>query len=449
MKASRVLPFIFSLTILGSTALSGLDFDVGGSIDDYSSLPVTVAPGNAIFAPDQRNKVGVWADMHSGSTFSVAAEGSYNFTLQVPYLFNLDYLKVDWRVFPWLSTTLGRFVFSDFSGQVLNHTLDGALIVLDFPGVRISTGAGYSGLQLKPISLILMSRSDTADQSNSSVYLAAPRLIEKLEVLFPSLFSVVDVNLSVVLQQDLRASNQLIQPGEPYQTVTGLSGGALTTEYFGAGVSGAIVSSLYYNLFFYWNAGSALSYVADSTSVTGFSYQYEPVQAFLGGFGLRYYMEETLSSRVGLQAIFSSGDADNTAYYEGNTSGAATMFTPISQEVIGLAFTPQLGNLILIDLNYSFKPFAQSTSVWKNLQIIAKVLSFFRPTTGAISQPGLSATSTDLYLGVEPELIANFRPFSDFGVVVSTGVFVPNGGAFTGPATQPTIAGRIEFSMSF
>ena len=284
-----------------------------------------------------------------------------------------------------------------------------------------------------------MSSSDSVDQSNGGVYFAAPRLIEKLEVLFPNLFSRLDVNLSVIFQQDLRASNQLIQPGEQYKTVTGLSGGSLTTEYFGLGLSGAAVSSLYYNLFFYWNAGSTLSYVPDSVSVTGFSYQYRPIQAFIGGFGLKYYMEETLSSRLEFQGVFSSGNAGNQSYLEGNTSSVSTMFVPISQEVIGLAFTPKMGNLVLLDLNYSFKPFAQRATAWKNLQIIAKVLSFFRPTTGAISQPGLSSSSNDLYLGTEPEIIARFRIFSDLGIVLSTGIFLPNGDSFTGSAAQPTI----------
>ena len=322
MTPSRLLAVVFAMGLLGSMTLSGLDFDFGGSIDDYSSFPVTIAPGNVIFAPDQRDKVAVWGDMHLGSAFSIAAEASYNFTLQVPFLINLDYLKIDWRVVPWLSTTLGRFTFMDFSGHVLNHTLDGAQFVFDLPVGRITTGIGFSGLQLKPVSLILMSRSDTADQSNSAVFFAAPRLIEKLEVLFPGLFSRLDVNLSFIFQQDLRANDQLIQPGQQNQTVPGFSGGALTTEYFGLGLSGAIVSSLYYDGFFYWNAGSTLSYSPDSASVTGFSYQYSPIQAFVGGIGLRYYMEEALSSRVEIQGIFSSGDADSTSYLEGNSSGS-------------------------------------------------------------------------------------------------------------------------------
>ncbi len=449
MSAMRNLAAAIGLALLGPAALGALDIDFGGTIDNYSSLPVTVAPASTIYAPDQRDKAGIWMELHASPAFSLSAAGSYNYTLQVPYLFNVDYLKADWRIIPQLDATFGRFVFTDFSGHVLNHTLDGALVTLELPVARISAAAGYSGLEFKPLSLILMSRSDNADQTNSSVYLAAPRLIEKLEVLFPSLFTRVDLNISVILQQDLRSSSQLIQAGEQNQVVSGLNGGSLTTEYFGLGLSGPIVSSFYYSAFFYWNAGSTLSYLADSGSTTGFSYQYAPIHAWIGGIGLRYYSEEALASRVEFQAIVSSGDSDSTSYLEGNTAGASATFVPISQEVIGLAFTPQFGNLILVDASYSFKPLANSETVWRNLQLMAKVFAFFRPTTGAISQPGLSSGSGDFYLGTEPDIVVSFRPFGELGVVVSTGVFFPNTNAFSGSAASPTVVGRIEFSMSF
>ncbi len=446
MKALRALAFAFLLSLLGTAAVSALDFDIGGTLDDYSSFPVTVAPGSAIFAPDQRDRLGIWATMHPNSVVSITGAASYDFTLVVPFLINLDYLNVNWRMLPWLSTTVGRFTFTDFTGLVLNHTLDGLMLEQDFSIGKVTEAVGYSGLILKPVSLILMSSTDSADQTNGSVYLAAPRLIEKLEVLFTV---PLNINLAVIAQQDLRPSSQLIQPGEQYQTVSGLEGGSLSTEYLGLGVSGSIVSSLYFNGFAYGSMGSTLSYLPDSSSVTGFSYQYAPIYALLGGVGLKYYIEQTLFSRIELQAIYSSGNANATSYLEGNTSSYSTMFIPISQEVIGVAFMPQLGNLIMLNLNYSLKPWGQSDTVWKNLQLMAKVLSYFRSTTGPISQPGLSASSSALYLGTEPEIIANFRPYSDFGMVLSTGVFLPNGAAFTGSAANPTIGARIEFSMSF
>ena len=127
---------------------------------------------------------------------------------------------------------------------------------------------------------------------------------------------------------------------------------------------------------------------------------------------------------------------------EGNTAGASTIFVPISQETLGLAFQPQLGNLIIIDASYSLKPVTQ-------LQLMAKVQSLLRPTAGAISALGIDPASDALYLGTEIDAIANFRPFSDLGLAFSLGFFLPNGSAFTGQASLPVLAGRLEVSLSF
>jgi hypothetical protein len=80
---------------------------------------------------------------------------------------------------------------------------------------------------------------------------------------------------------------------------------------------------------------------------------------------------------------------------------------------------------------------------------MAKAQSFLRPTTGGISTLGLDPASSDLYLGTEFDGIANFRPFSDLGLAFSLGFFLPNGGAFTGQASLPALAGRLEVSLSF
>ena len=442
MRAWRTLAIIAALSLTGAMGLGAMDFDFGGFVENSSTPSVALDSANPVFAMDQKDRLALWAEFHFGSDLSLTAQGSYAFSIPLPYLFDVDALRLDWKILPSLRASLGRFVFSDFTGHVLNHKLDGALISMDFPFMVLSAGAGFSGLLLKPSSLVLMSRSDTTDQSSSGVFFAAPRLVEKLDVLFPNLLPRQDLTISVILQQDLRSSGSLIQAGEQQQFVTGLSGGSLTSEYFGVGFSGAIISALYYDAFFYFSLGSTLSYVADSASGTGSSYQYAAIQAFLGGIGLRYYNEGLLSSRAELRAIISSGDADNSTFLEGNTAGASTLFVPISQETLGLAFQPQLGNLLIINASYSLKPVTQ-------LQLMAKVQSFLRPTTGAISALGIDSASSAFYLGTEVDGIANFRPFSDLGLAFSLGCFLPNGSAFTGQAALPVLAGRLEVSFSF
>ncbi len=441
MKAWRTLALVAALSLPGAVGLGALDFDFGGFVEN-SSTPSEILNSKPVWAMDQKDRVGLWAEMHFSPQLSLTAQGIYAFELNLPYLFDVDILRLDWKIFPSLQASLGRFVFSDFTGHVLNHKLDGAHLSLSFPFMVINAGAGFSGLIVKPASLILMSRTDSADQSNDSVVLAAPRLVEKLEVVVPNILPRQDITVSVLLQQDFRRSDSLIQAGEAQPSVTGLSGGRLTSEYFGLGISGAIISSLYYDAFFYYSLGSTLSYEVDSASATGSSYQYEAIQAFLGGIGIRYFNESLLSSRAELRAIISSGDADTTTFTEGNRAGASTLFVPISQETLGLAFQPQLGNLIIIDASYSVKPV-------NALQLMLKGQAYLRPTTGAISALGIDAASTDLYLGSEVDGIANFRPLSDLGLALSIGFFLPNKNAFTGQAAQTALAGRLEVSLSF
>ena len=442
MKTRRTLALMAALSLAGTVGLNALDFDFGGFVENSSTPSVALDAKNPVWAMDQKDRLALWAEMHFSPQLTLTAQGSYAFEINLPYLFDVDILKLDWKILPSLQASLGRFVFSDFTGHVLNHKLDGAQFSLNFPFMVVNAGAGFSGLDLKPYSLILMSRADTADQSNDSVILAAPRLVEKLEVLFPNILPRQDITVSALAQQDFRRSGDLIQEGEPQPFPTGLSGGRLTSEYFGVGVSGAIISSLYYDAFFYYSLGSTLSYVADSASVTGSSYKYEAIQAFLGGIGLRYFNEALLSSRAELRALISSGDADNTKFIEGNTAGSSTLFVPISQETLGLAFQPQLGNLIIIDASYSVKPVTQ-------LQLMLKGQAYLRPTTGAISALGIDPASSALYLGSEVDGIANFRPFSDLGLALSLGFFLPNSSAFTGQASLPVLAGRFEVSLSF
>jgi hypothetical protein len=444
---TRALAIVLVLGLLGAASLGALDWDYGGSVDNSSTPSVTTA---SQWAMDQRNKAALWLDMRFSPAFSLAAEGSYSFSLLVPYIFDIDYLKADWQMLPALKLTAGRFVFSDFTGHVLNHKLDGVMLTWAASTGMITASVGTSAGLLKPSSLILMTNSDAGDQYDSGVYFAAPRLIEKLEGVVPNFLPRQDFTMTAILQQDLRAANTFIQPGTTQSQVAGASGGGLSSEYWGIGVSGAIVSNLYYSSFFYLNTGSTLGYVVDPASITGSSWEYASIFAFLGGIGLKYFNEDLLSMRAELQAVVSSGDADNTSYLEGNGAGLSNIFVPISQDTLGIAFQPQWGNLVLIDANYSLKPFAKSPTVWQNLQLMLKVLNFLRPTPGAISQlAGLNLSSSDPFLGTEFDLVANFRPFSDLGAALSFGAFIPNGDAFSGPAAQAVFAVRLEFSVSF
>ncbi len=131
----------------------------------------------------------------------------------------------------------------------------------------------------------------------------------------------------------------------------------------------------------------------------------------------------------------------------------SALFTPISRPTLGLVFSPQVGNIWLLGLDYSIKPFSKSGSkVMENLQASIKGIVFFRSKVGAISEGSMASGSFDLYLGTEVDGRVNFRPVSDFGAALVFGLFIPNG-----DSTSPFIEyyrsvrylARVELSISF
>ena len=126
-------------------------------------------------------------------------------------------------------------------------------------------------------------------------------------------------------------------------------------------------------------------------------------------------------------------------YYEGNGADAANVFVPISRQELAVAFSPRLGNLVVVNAGYSLKPV-------KNLQTSLKGILFLRPTSGPIMD-ARTIDSDSKYLGTELDGIINYRPFSDLGASLSLGLFLPMGGAF---ADQDALfKGQLEISFSF
>jgi hypothetical protein len=432
-----------ALLLTLSVALSA--FDWGGTIDNSTTLYTLDAA-----TLEQRDKITLWIGHEFDTSADLFTAASYTYALSDPLLLDLERLQVDFLIGQAVSATVGRFVLSEFTYLVLDHPLDGIRLVYNLPAAVITVGAGYTGLLFKEPSLIRMSRSDTTDLDDEDSYLAPPRLIELVEAIFPELIRSQDFTVSLIAQQDLRRS--VIEAGEENAVVTGLSGGRLHSFYLGLGLSGALGTALplYSELYAYAGTGTALSYVDDPASGTGFSWQVKPQLSFLGGGGLSYFLKGAAKSRITGSLLFSSGDSDADTFREGNTDGMYTQFVPISRPEFGLLFSPQLGNMILASLGYSFAPFSSPDSALsEKLRIELNAMSFLRPTTGASSGTGIDPLSDAYYLATEVDGIIKYRPFSDLAVVLSTGLLVPNPEAFSGEYTRLQFLGRLELSFSF
>jgi hypothetical protein len=427
---SSKLLFIVTLALLLVATFSLGAFDFGGILDNATTLTYT---GSLSFL--QENKLALWFQTPLGRALTLSVKGSYTYSNERPYLFDIDSLKLEGK-FPLqgahaslISFTAGRFTLKDFSRLVLNDPMDG--LQLEWHGARLNAAlaAAYSGLELAPVSTVSMSWADF----NSTSLLAPPRLVELLQIEFLELFARQDLLVALLAQQDLRPQAGLLQEG--YTVEVSGQGGRLSTEYLGLALRGPLGASLYYDAFTYLGAGRTLSYIEGV-------YRYEWMLSALAGAGLRFFREQWLHSRMELRVLVASGDADSTgSFIEGNRQGLSTTFVTISQPDLALLFSPRLGNLALVTLSTSIKPIAV-------LQTGVTATLFLRPAIGLISDSRIDPASDSPYLGSEIDIKTELRPFSDLGAALGLGLFLP-GGAFRTGEQNPEFRGKLEISLSF
>ena len=424
-KSLKTILFIATLSLLTVLAFG---FDIGGNIEDSTYLSYT-DDSNFYHA----DTLSLWLTTELWEDTNLFVQGSYTYTTDSPWFFDLDYANIVNKSNSLVNYTFGRFSTSDFSGYIFSHKLDGLSVNFNLPALVLSAKAGYTGFLFDTSSTIEMTLSDQTGISYESITqnFAAPRIVGGVEAFFPDLYFHQDLKAGVWAQFDMRNNSDIT------------TGGKLDTQYFGLALSGPVISSLYYDSFVYLETGSSYSGIGNSYSVL----------SYLGSAGLRYYMEEFLYSRIAFRFLYSSGDADYiTSFTEGNTEGNSTNFIPISGKSTGLVFSPDLGNIFLTQFSYSLKPFSGFESrALQNIQFVLTDINFFRSTTGLISESEIDPDSASLYLGTEIDGTINFRPFSDFGLSLSGGVFIPNNGtdgAFL-DTRDVEFLGRLGFSFGF
>jgi hypothetical protein len=449
----KVFVLCLFLVILPGSTLFCIDF--GGYFDNTTLFSTNQDTGFY-----QILRLSLWLSGNLGKGWSFSSMGHYIFEMDYPYLVDIDELvfKGKWPFKengPSLfSVSMGRFRFSEFSHLVLDHPADGFQLDFSYPSAVITFGLGYTGLLSKYSTTITLSKADTNDQDNQDVLLGTPRLLGILQCHLPEIFNGQDLYLSALFQKDLQQEDNIIEEGTEEYSLAENKGGYYDTIFAGAGLSGAVTSSVYYNVFSYLQTGRTLSYLEDSGAVTGSSYQYKPVLGYLGGAGIQYYSADISYSTFGLSFVYATGDADSISCIEGNTDGWSFLFTPVSQQEERVIFNPKLSNIFYIKGNYTVKPFAMlGRGLPEELLLILDGTGFFRATTGAISdQQGLNPDSDSLYLGTEIDFIINFRPFSDLGARLSTGYFIPNNGedgVYDKDSRGFEFLGKFELSFSF
>jgi hypothetical protein len=450
----RSLFVISAVLFLLGSGLNAFAFDFGATLDNDTSF-TKKAESKFI----QENKLMLWVASELGSSyvFNAAVSGSFSTDPDLP-LFYADVERLsltgtftDFETGPSLfSFEIGRFFQNEFSYRVFAHTLDGIRFDFSYPGSSLQLALGYTGLINKNYASIVLSREDGVSEMDDDELFASPRFVGSLAWEFPEIFARQNLNLAVIFQEDLRnlVVGDVLKEGTEVQDPT--RGGSVDTQYVGAGLSGPIMESFYYDLYLYLGTGRMLTFGTDSQSSTGESYQYKRIFSFLTGGSLRYYLPDFYQSTAMVQFLYAGGDKDSEAFLEGNTRGGYSGFVPIAGQPFGLVFTPKASNLIVTELSFSMKPFVYAEgSPLQSLQTVAKITPFFKAADGPMSEAEVNPLEKAGYLGTELAGVANFRPFSDLGMSFSLGMFFPNSGAFAEGMGDPWLMGKFLFSFSF
>ena len=320
--------------------------DFGGTVDNATSLGM-----DPTFSISDAPKLSFWFKTKLGQYYDlflqVSSQASFALDTQgvasgFSYGMDIDTLQFSGRIpapqagLSEMSLSLGRMFVADATQNVFAHRLDGISLGFIYPNLQFTFTFGYTGLFWKTASAVLMSNTDLLYVGLDETILGSPRFIGLAEMSLPYILG-HSATLSLVVQEDLEdtrdAGNYLIEEGT-LEVIPG-RGGPVDTQYASLAMAGPIFGDLYYDGFFTFGTGRVLSYMADEDSSTGYSYQYSPIVSFLGGGGLRFYLEEFLFSAFGLRAIYSSGDADSATLIEGNTAGFSETFIPITAGASG------------------------------------------------------------------------------------------------------------------
>lgn len=347
---------------------------------------------------------------------------------------------------------MGRLTISDPTGLVMSHTVDGADIILSGKRSEILFGAGYTGFINKEFSRVSLSIRDSVDAEDDGVYFGPARLLARGTLSFPELFLRQNVHLGLVVQQDLRDPEDVVEPKAEAAFVDEV-GGLLDTQYVILEIGGPFSTPipLYYTVSYVFNTGRTMGLLEDESAISGKSYQYAPIRAHLAEGRLDAFIPSFFSSSLGLGVLYTSGDKDYTSFTEGNTEDNATMFTAATPAGKGAVFGLQPGNATVTEVSYSLKPLAQSgVTALETLQGEVSMYNFFRTTgEGPVSVTEVDASTDDTYLGTEIDLALRVRPLSDLGIGLTTGYLFRNSAVMFDDANDFDYVIRLNASLSF
>jgi len=195
--------------------------------------------------------------------------------------------------------------------------------------------------------------------------------------------------------------------------------------YFGIGSTGSISDRVVYGVEAVYEGGEGLSNSFSNQTFTPVPQTEEAIHAWAAQLTLDYVPADRYRSKFGAGVILASGDEDRVRTsdtFGGNRSGTDdNAFNANGLLSVGLAFAPQISNLIVVRGSASAYPFP-AVSALREFQCGVDLLAFGKMLGNApIDEP----TRSDVYLGIEPDLFVNWNVLEDVILTLRYGVFFP------------------------
>ena len=437
---------VLVLVLLLAVSAWAFAFDFGGYLDNTTGV-ADAPPGSANAARlVQRTTLALWAEQELGA-WTLEGEGNYTFTPAIPLLLDVERLTVSTDVIAseagatTFGFTAGRSTYTDATGYVLNHTLDGIKLQVSQQQSSFRLGLGTTALLLKPTNSIILSTPDVLDLSDQDVLLAPPRLVLDVQYRLLEVFANQHLSLAATIQEDLRPESGLTPVGT--QEASPTAGGHVDTQYLTLGLGGGIAPGLFHASYYTLNSGRQLEYVENVRSATGSWYEYTELLAHMAGTELTYFIPELLNSRARLFGQFTTGEPADPAQ-----PGLGDSFVPLSPASYSDVFTLQPGNSAHVGVSYSIRPLA-AVGVDVIQTELSSVMYFRTAGSGSVSEPSVDPASTGAYVGTDVNLTVSAVPLSDVRLVLKGGVFAPNPSVMTADNQnvdyQVTLQGVLRF----
>ena len=397
------------LLLLAAGGLFGLDgSDWGVTLDSATTLRHSAELDDQDWG--QRVRAAIWGELFwalpDGGRLTVTGEGSYVYSDDRDYLFDIDRLRFS-GLFPGataaqpvVAVDAGRFGFRDATGLILNHAADGVRVALRQPVAEVELGFAYTGLLLNPSSQIRMSAADLADEGDDDEYFGPKRTLAQITLRLPELPGRQTIVTEILAQWDLRDEDD---------------GDLFNSQYLSFLGSGPVVANLYHSTFL-TVAGHQQEIGATKDGWT----------AMLWGTRLRYLRPDWLGSRIGANFTYASGQKST------NPAGLVTMI----DSGIGTVFRPRLSNLMIVGTSYALRPWIDSASQSaSNIELATGVRTFLRAQDDAGLADGggllapLALEDGKRYLGTEIDMALRARLLPDAGAALTAGVFLPGAAA--------------------